>query len=373
MSVILAVLMLTWHGFKYTMSASGFVSKKEAISGIQNVFIGLLIIFGSYLLLESINPDLVKLTFLLDSKPLTPPTVNVTTGSPGSCEYEVALSNAKRASLAPGTWLKRPGACINKDGTDGKVYTYTRFGTEGTTEELNHCQRALGVYLDPQSKTTNKLGSIPYLEDVKGVHTGQYGELECITILGEDGSDITLLPGCPANPITEPQTVGLYQVKSERCKVANPNGGLRLGTTKHYTIADTCIPSDSTACEKYEYRYRDIAYHNVEKKYYTSSVAHAMNKRQCLLKLNRYRTTADQISDAGLIFPLTTVPTIIYKLSTDGTELSISTRDSYNLTKSASMTTSDVNQWIYSDLEAWCEYRVVQVPYEPYLKPLNNQ
>ena len=66
-TMVLAVLMLSAGGFKYITEES-FTGKAGARETIKNALFGLLLILASYLLLQTINPDLVGSTFAI---PLT--------------------------------------------------------------------------------------------------------------------------------------------------------------------------------------------------------------------------------------------------------------------------------------------------------------
>lgn len=64
LAVAMAVVKLAWAGFIYA-SSEIISTKSEAKKSITNVFIGIIIALGAYLLLKTINPDLVN--FKLDS------------------------------------------------------------------------------------------------------------------------------------------------------------------------------------------------------------------------------------------------------------------------------------------------------------------
>lgn len=61
---ILAVIMLVIGGVQLALSeAAG--GRKEALSRVKNAVLGLLLLFGSVLLLQTINPDLLDFKFLV--------------------------------------------------------------------------------------------------------------------------------------------------------------------------------------------------------------------------------------------------------------------------------------------------------------------
>ncbi len=63
---MLAVVMLVYGGIQYMTSDQVF-SKEDARARIKNAVLGLLLLFGSVLILEQINPDLLK--FNLNLRP----------------------------------------------------------------------------------------------------------------------------------------------------------------------------------------------------------------------------------------------------------------------------------------------------------------
>lgn len=58
---ILAVVMIVWGGMKYTVSEA-VGSKQDAIDTIQGAVWGLVLLIGSYLILRTINADLVNIS-----------------------------------------------------------------------------------------------------------------------------------------------------------------------------------------------------------------------------------------------------------------------------------------------------------------------
>lgn len=61
---VIAVIMIIFAGLKYIYEES-IVGKSGAREQIQNAFIGLFVILGSYILLRTVNPDLVNFDFTL--------------------------------------------------------------------------------------------------------------------------------------------------------------------------------------------------------------------------------------------------------------------------------------------------------------------
>lgn len=64
---VLAVLMLVWGGLWYMVTGVAG-SKEKARQKMLNAVLGLLLLFGSVLLLKTINPDLLRFDILIPAK-----------------------------------------------------------------------------------------------------------------------------------------------------------------------------------------------------------------------------------------------------------------------------------------------------------------
>lgn len=73
-AAVLAVLQLSIAGFKY-LTEESFTGKTDARKKITNAIVGLVLLLSSYLLLRTINPDLVENEF--DIPTVTPGAVPV--------------------------------------------------------------------------------------------------------------------------------------------------------------------------------------------------------------------------------------------------------------------------------------------------------
>ncbi len=60
LSISLAIIMFTYHAFMYLVSEASLSSKSAARAGMENAVIGLLLVFSAWLILNTINPDLLK-------------------------------------------------------------------------------------------------------------------------------------------------------------------------------------------------------------------------------------------------------------------------------------------------------------------------
>ncbi len=67
---IAAVLRIAYGGYMYMGSADMWGNKQQAKEIIRDAIIGLLLLFGIYLILNQINPNLLNLNILNDIKPL---------------------------------------------------------------------------------------------------------------------------------------------------------------------------------------------------------------------------------------------------------------------------------------------------------------
>jgi len=66
LATALAVLMISFGGFKY-LTVESFIGKADAQKTINNAVIGLFILLTAWLLLSTINPDLVNQEFKIPS------------------------------------------------------------------------------------------------------------------------------------------------------------------------------------------------------------------------------------------------------------------------------------------------------------------
>ncbi len=127
-AAILALFMLILGGVQYTYVALSPSAKNDAKERIYNALIGLLIVLGAYLILNTINPDFVRMDLSIEpidggggfggapsTKPLPPGSV---IGSPGvSVPWNQEREDANRARLE--SW---PNVKINKKSCKGVRY-----------------------------------------------------------------------------------------------------------------------------------------------------------------------------------------------------------------------------------------------------------
>jgi len=93
--VFLAVGVIVWAGLRYTLAAGNPSTQSDARDQILQALLGLVLLFGAYLILFTINPDLTK---------LTPPTlqsvsVQAPTGAAGGAD--VVLPADVQAEINP--------------------------------------------------------------------------------------------------------------------------------------------------------------------------------------------------------------------------------------------------------------------------------
>lgn len=92
LSAILAVVMITYGGLEYIMSAS-FGAKQDGKERITNAVVGLLLALASYLILYTINPNLVSLKFSVPACTNGATTCPVNAGATGTTGSNGALLN----------------------------------------------------------------------------------------------------------------------------------------------------------------------------------------------------------------------------------------------------------------------------------------
>ena len=74
--MFLAVGVIVWAGLRYTLAAGNPSTQSDAKDQILQAILGLILLFGAYLILYTINPNLVNLKLkTLDSVSVTAPAV----------------------------------------------------------------------------------------------------------------------------------------------------------------------------------------------------------------------------------------------------------------------------------------------------------
>ncbi len=151
LSAVAAVLMIVIGGFQY-ISTDAIMKKEEGRNRIQNAVYGLVLVIGAWLILATINPNLLRIN--LDIKPASTSAPAFTPGgaiesvTPGvvMTPEQITLSNARRASLqaegidtyrGPCTQGQATG-CVNLNGLtdttkDGLVLTKLALTNSGCT------------------------------------------------------------------------------------------------------------------------------------------------------------------------------------------------------------------------------------------------
>lgn len=94
-AVLIAVIKIIWAGVQYMFSEI-VTSKENAKREIRSAFLGLIIILGAVILLETINPNLTRFDFLRNAEPVT---VTIERSSTGQLwNREVAGDGAAEAA-----------------------------------------------------------------------------------------------------------------------------------------------------------------------------------------------------------------------------------------------------------------------------------
>lgn len=166
-SAVFAVLMIVIGGFQY-ISTDALMKKEEGRNRIQNAVFGLVLVISAWLILATINPNLLRINLDIKSAPTSAPTFApggelVTPGAQMTPE-QITLSNARRASLqaegvdtyrGPCTQGQATG-CVNLNGLtdttkDGLVLTKLALTNSGCTS----CQMIItaGTEMSVHAKT----------------------------------------------------------------------------------------------------------------------------------------------------------------------------------------------------------------------------
>lgn len=145
---ILAVIMIIWAGMRYTVSEA-VGSKEEAIKDIQAAVLGLMLLLGSFIILKTINPNLVEIGTNLQNLPATGGAVTAPTNLVEKIKYCYGIAYGGSYCYATEqecrTWAK--GA---KEGDGKNVLNYdSKNGCSGVsyygapvptpTEKIEYC------------------------------------------------------------------------------------------------------------------------------------------------------------------------------------------------------------------------------------------
>lgn len=117
-AVTLAIFMIVFGGIKYMISDVPGV-KVDAKSDIKNALLGLLLVLSSWLILNTINPDLVKFNFIKRiedaANAVTPPPAGPTSaGDTGACKLDDGRCIALPTSLPNSAWCGQ-SCLLDKD------------------------------------------------------------------------------------------------------------------------------------------------------------------------------------------------------------------------------------------------------------------
>ena len=180
---LIALGAIMYGAVLYTLSAGNFVSKEEGKEWMKNAVYGLVLLFGAYLILYTINPDLVKLktptlpAFDLDTL-LPPEPVYVSDdGLPSALQenpggsgilgcaasvgggggiFEINLKTDKDSLNSDPNTMK----CTNcKEGNDPKDFTSAaKTASEGMGITFMKCECKSGLFRMPDGTCTNCVG-----------------------------------------------------------------------------------------------------------------------------------------------------------------------------------------------------------------------
>mgnify|MGYP004127172961 CR=1 FL=1 len=104
-AIVLAVLMIVIGGIQY-MGSDAYTSKEDAVKKINMALFGLLIAFGAWLLLNTINPDLVTFKVLEGN-------IDITTQNDGEeSEYSIAKERTEKGYYIGNERFEDVGDCF---------------------------------------------------------------------------------------------------------------------------------------------------------------------------------------------------------------------------------------------------------------------
>lgn len=128
LSIVLAVIMFIYHGFRYAVQDLVTV-KKDAKEGLWNVFLGLALVLGAYLIMFTISPNLVRFQFGSDFSQISTPNAPATTTPSeqlNECSNLTGLQGSRTVPTSEGVYLKRLYPCAAESGSNTLITTYER-------------------------------------------------------------------------------------------------------------------------------------------------------------------------------------------------------------------------------------------------------
>jgi len=146
LATVLAVVQLSIAGFKY-MTTEAFTGKSDAKKTIEDAFFGLILLLSAYLLLRTINPDLVSQDLIIPpvggnvkttetTETTQKDCISTITNEPIECYQNPAiLEDYYRSYFTEGV-LFRDSSNDNINGCKEIGYTFELFGYDG---DLKKC------------------------------------------------------------------------------------------------------------------------------------------------------------------------------------------------------------------------------------------
>jgi hypothetical protein len=123
-AALLAVIRIIFAGFQYMLSDI-VTQKTEARKSIKNALLGLLIVIGAVLILETINPNLIKITSLSNLKGMVGELGGVEVLVP---EVDIQLDFSDRINLQTSTKAEIADAIARCDTDNGYVWNQRKEG-----------------------------------------------------------------------------------------------------------------------------------------------------------------------------------------------------------------------------------------------------
>ncbi len=133
----LAILMLVIAGTKYVAASINPNAKKDAVGDIQNALIGLALVLSSYLLLNTINPELVNFKLILPPISGIKVAPGVTVAPPVPACINCVTLNSSIPQKPPGSGCSGTSACQVSTNIAGKLLNLSNaLRSSGTTWQV---------------------------------------------------------------------------------------------------------------------------------------------------------------------------------------------------------------------------------------------
>ncbi len=139
LGVLAALIMIVIAGITYATSGDNASKQKEARGQIKDAIIGLVILFASVLILNTVNPALVSMSLPNIQPPSTPAPTSTSTSSDSGSAWDEAYAKAEVVTCMRGINMSG-GGCMDR--------ACKEFITKNDQTKYNLCVEACKIYCE---------------------------------------------------------------------------------------------------------------------------------------------------------------------------------------------------------------------------------